>query len=184
MCLLLSRNGPCAITMEPQATIRPSIKGLLLVSLMGWVTSCGQGLVEEKRFRSNPATIPEPGIVRENFRQIGPSINGSSNAKTCLPIAFSREPCRNVHCFPFKIRRHCRCWICSLNNSSMSPLSQSEAWVRPLESKESFLNPSTAYFEKGGTPFMPFAMKLALPLTTASCFMEISTEIFIPSTPG
>ena len=43
------------------------------------------------------------------------------------------------------------------------PLSQSEAWVRPLESKESFLNPSTAYFEKGGTPFMPFAMKLALP---------------------
>ena len=64
------------------------------------------------------------------------------------------------------------------------PLSQSEAWVRPLESKESFLNPSTAYFEKGGTPFMPFAMKLALPLTTASCFMEISTEIFIPSTPG
>ena len=45
-----------AITMEPPATIRPSIKALLLVSLIGWVTSCGQGLIEKK----DPGKTPQP----------------------------------------------------------------------------------------------------------------------------
>ena len=47
-----------AITMEPQATIRPSIKALLLVSLMGWVTSCGQGLVEREDSGATPQPSP------------------------------------------------------------------------------------------------------------------------------
>ena len=153
-----------AITMEPPATIRPSIQALLLVSLMGWVTSCGQGLVE----REDPGETPQtsPSLQNRSGKtsadrtfdqwlkqcQNLPSnrlLKGAMPERSLLPIQDPESLTRMLDLF--------------IEQQLNGPLSKSEAWVRPLESKESFLNPSTAYFEKVGTPFMPFAMKLALP---------------------
>ena len=142
-----------AITMEPQATIRPSIKALLLVSLMGWVTSCGQGLVE--REDSGATRQPSPNLQDRSGKisvdrtfdqwlkqcQNLPSnrlLKGAMPERSLLPIQDPESLTRMLDLF--------------IEQQLNGPLSKSEAWVRPLESKESFLNPSTAYFEKGGTP--------------------------------